>query len=202
MACDLHYNKYPSPERRVDKASPPQFCLPAYVLRAIGGIVSKTKSKYSSGGANGVYFQLNNRKGIKTVQSYNGEPEYFKTKREAQKSQWIDELELECKVQSEAYRRAPAVVCKPYGVKAIRLSQGWVVGIEMEHLGRVTLEDSGKNFDNVMFNLCEKLEKAGIYHHDLHENNVMVSKTRIKVIDFDPHLVAFDKEENIYAHQE
>ncbi len=61
------------------------------------------------------------------------------------------------------------------------------VGIVMQHLGSTRLADAIPSADRdhpIANRLRMKMEKFGIYHGDLHANNIMVYKGRYYAIDF------------------
>lgn len=152
--------------------------------------------KRISGGCHGIYFQLNQFRGFKTLQHSYRKPRFYKTKITALASVTAEKLKKEYETHLKAYRLAPSVVCQPFGVKAYRLQGGWVVGLELEHLGKTPFFNSKTNpekLDRMRDEMTQVLQQAGVFHQDLHDANIMVHKRQLKVIDFDKRFVRFRK---------
>lgn len=154
-----------------------------------------------SSGSCGIYYQLNKKRGLKALQDINEMPMVYKTKKAAMKGWEIQSLRAEFRNHMKAFKLCPKTICKPYGVKAYRMYGGWVVGIELQHLGSVTLYDtrlSEEKISDICYGLSKELAKVNIWHGDLHGGNVMRHKGKLKVIDLDPEHVEIGKEVRPY----
>jgi|SRR5581483_5141141 len=150
-------------------------------------IATLSKRHCSTGGGNyGSYYQISARRGIKVLDGEGGC--VFDTQKEATQSDLYDEAKEEARLLRKARRKTNKVpTC--YGVRLVKQDGRYAVGIEMEHAkGRMLSEACIDS--SIAHKLAEDLENElrvnGISHGDLHWDNIMYYKGKVKAIDFSP----------------
>lgn len=134
-------------------------------------------------GVHGTYYKLSPHVGIKLIHS----KVYPSVKRAlASRAFRLASDEAAILVHAEE----TGVVPKCYGVTVVSVKSGFRVGVLMQHLGQTTLADTEHYDDADIYDqLMESLEEVGIYHGDLHEDNIMVYRGKFYAVDFSPESV-------------
>jgi|GEM_PF-5556526 len=146
-------------------------------------ILTQEHEILSISGIHGAYIKLSPSVGIKIVHS----PAY-RSKAKAYRSRAYRRAKEESETLQYAYETG--VVPRCYGVMLVKVKSGFRVGVLMQHLGTLTLSNS-EFYDNadVFDDINDKLKEIGIFHGDLHEDNVMVYRGKFYAIDFAPNCV-------------
>lgn len=136
-------------------------------------------------GVHGAYVKLSNTMGIKVIHS-----KPFRTQAKAYRSQAYKLAVRESYNLQVAYDSG--VVPRCYGIMLVKTKAGYRVGVLMQHLGATPLAksdfyDSHEVFDD----LTERLKEVGIYHADLHEDNIMVYRGKFYAVDFSPQSIDY-----------
>lgn len=138
-------------------------------------------------GAHGSYIKLSPSLGLKVIHSVK-----YKSRAKAYRCRAWREARLEAELLDIAFESG--VVPRCYGATLVKVKSGFQVGVLMQHLGSTTLSNS-KFYDefDVQEDINNKLEELGIYHGDLHEDNIMVYRGKFYAIDFSPNCVSIDE---------
>ncbi len=155
----------------------------------------KGSSKKSGSGLYAHYYILNDKsRGIKLFK------DKFTTFNRAMKSTRHASALLEYFTMAKASKRV-SIVPKPYGVYVILFRNFYRVGILMQHISGISLEKKlkkekkhikGIHFDYpIIQKLKVILKKKGIFHYDLHDDNIIYSKGKYWVIDWDFEEISF-----------
>jgi tRNA A-37 threonylcarbamoyl transferase component Bud32 len=156
--------------------------------------ITKKQIEEAPGGAFGKYVKLSPSLGIKLIYT---KGEYYDDMRKFKGFRSISKA-----IQSWTWREAnieadflfaaqeSGVVPRCYGATVVLVGSRYHIGILMQHLGGKALADH-ENYDSVeVFNyLHDRLEDLGIYHGDLHEDNIMVYRGKYYAVDFSPYFV-------------
>lgn len=150
-------------------------------------ILTEQQTSQAFQGQHGWYVKLSPSVGVKVIKS-----SIYKSKAKAYKSRAYRLATQESANLQLAFETG--VVPRCYGVTIVKVKRGYQVGILMQHLGTLTLSNSEfyDTFD-IYEGICDKLEEVGIYHQDLHEDNVMVYRNKFYAIDFSPLCVTLDE---------
>jgi RIO-like serine/threonine protein kinase len=159
-------------------------------------ILTKQQIEDAPGGAFGRYVKLSPSLGIKliyTKHDYYGDNaskrlKGFRSIAKAIQSWAWREANIEADLLFAA--QDSGVVPRCYGATVVMVGSRYHVGILMQHLGGKPLSEH-ENYDSVeVFDyLHDKLEELGIYHGDLHEDNIMVYRGKYYAVDFSPYCV-------------
>lgn len=151
--------------------------------------IDLTKARRKSYGAYSGYYRLSKRRGVKVY----GKGESYPEEGFANKGLLVLHADFD-----EAWREfdrmrecASRITPKAFEVVAVKLREGWFVGLVMEHVEGKELDTVFKR-DTRTFNLIlDKADRAfykttGYQHYDLHGGNVIYNQKtkRFKVIDF------------------
>lgn len=141
-----------------------------------------------SAGAHGYYIKLSPSLGVKVIHS-----PIYRNKTKAYKSFAWREARLEARILDMAFETG--IVPRCYGATIVRVKGGYRLGVLMQHLGNKTLGESAHYYDesDISVAIHEKLEEIGIYHQDLHEDNIMVYRGKFYAIDFSPNCVTLEE---------
>lgn len=139
--------------------------------------ISLTNKQASSGGCYGRYYKIDSKIGLKVLRG-KGSGSIDKLLRSRQ---WR-EAKREAKLLELA--QATGIVPKCYGVFIVEKDGRFFAGIAMQHLGNTTLGESSISYWDIAEDVNDKLDSVGIAHGDLHDENMMVYRNKIYVIDF------------------
>lgn len=137
----------------------------------------------SISGLHGTYLKLSPSVGVKIIHS----PTY-RSKSKAYLSRAFRRAREESDTLQYAYETG--VVPRCYGAVLVKVKSGFRVGVLMQHLGTLTLSNS-EFYDcaAVYYDIKDKLRELGIFHNDLHDDNIMVYRGKCYAIDFAPECV-------------
>jgi len=136
-------------------------------------------------GAHGEYIKLSRNVGVKIIHS-----KPFKTIAKAHNSQAYKRALEEVSILECAKESGVVPLC--YGVSLFNTKEGYRVGVLLQHLGSVTLEQYMEDNDDIIDQvetIHEALAECGIEHNDLHATNILVYKNKLYAIDFSPESV-------------
>lgn len=143
--------------------------------------------KHVGDGSFGSYYKMSRGKGIKVFFTYHlskagilESNEYYNAREEFSLLKKAHKLRL-----------SP----KPYEIVLVKDNERYCVGIVMQHLNK--FRSRRVCYETAESNLIEKLKKGGVYHHDLHDGNIIPVKhgrgIRYYAVDFSPQYVDIDE---------
>jgi RIO-like serine/threonine protein kinase len=146
-------------------------------------------AKYEDGfeGAHGRYVKLSPSLGIKVIHS-----PLFKSIAKAYKSHAYRQAKKEAELLTSAFESG--VVPRCYGVTLVKIGNRFKVGVLMQHLGSTPISESDfyDQVSEAYDEINDSLMELGIYHNDLHEDNIMVYRGKFYAVDFSPKCVETD----------
>lgn len=137
---------------------------------------------HSPSGSYGSYIQLTAKKGIKIF-----DRGQFLTKEEAKAGHTYIDAKEEKEVYDYLHAKGCDFIPVCYNVAFIKIGEFWRVGLILQHLGNVRLYDYSREYDErykVINEIEEKLNDLGVYHKDVHDQNIMHYEGRFWAIDF------------------
>jgi len=142
-------------------------------------------STYSGNGSFGIYMRISNSKGIKLLYYE------FETMKSALDSLYFKEAIEEARLLEEGKRRYSNIpTC--YGVRIIWYERRYRIGIVMQYLEGTVVQNI-PDFTIEMRNVIkEELKNKGIFHRDLHHENIIFADGKYWVIDFTPSNISIE----------
>ena len=152
---------------------------------------------FNKSGYNGSYLKTSPKKGIKFIdhpllpEDLNN-AEYF--------SHILDDIKKEFLCLKLAHSRAKDNVPKPLNLVLIKTLdeeedlECYYIGYEMSHINGSHLKGkyTSRNNRKTVNELFVKLAKKGVFHLDLHSENILKHGNRLYAIDFDPRFIRFE----------
>lgn len=160
-------------------------------------VIDMEDLNFKAGGAHGSYYTLNRKVGIKILSDC-----YYSSLSEVKKVIRSSDASEEFKCLKTAYSKSKngllpkalfLVIVKERLYDDRHKEYVYYIGYAMQHINGTILSKKRKSYrESVIKKLFADLASKGIYHSDLHSENIIISNRKPYAIDFDPSFVSFE----------
>jgi tRNA A-37 threonylcarbamoyl transferase component Bud32 len=149
-------------------------------------VIKLKTTRSTKSGVYGKYVPISNTRGVKILKAK------FSSLKRLYRSEKYYRATEEVNMLKVLNARNCDFVPKCYGLRIIQVGKNYHIGILLQHLGNVQLNDlrleNGR--DERIWNRIEKqIEKFGFSHSDIHTSNIMFYKNKYWLIDFSPEFI-------------
>lgn len=140
----------------------------------------------SQKGGSAYYVQLTKTKGVKVIKSC------FLTKEILISSYQYESILKEKEIYDDLHSCGCDFIPKCYGTAILKSKLGFQIGLVLQHLGNVSLNDLNMTYaqwKDIAIEFEEKLFKFGYDNRDVHNDNILLFEGRYWLIDLEPKYV-------------